>query len=670
MTAATEEYFLETRRLQGLLEKFHQQNALGSPMGVSDREEGVARKEYTPNGMDIARRSSWDVEDSVLIHGPEARDHSVSASSPVHTRQEARRHHKAKKSNENSGGDEAYRNRRDQIGASAAGRRKNRDLLVDEAGMPVAHRRPTSRERRVSPPRRAQMVARAGQETFGCGGHEQTQQQVARGGLSHRRRRGSRSQASIGAAAAKARARGFDAHKAAAGPDGRRPQSAPRRQRDVQLKSMGSSRRADSMSSFERGRRQSGRGHAARSGSRGESVASAGNQSTTRMYSSLRRAHIPTVPVPEEPPSCGKGDRGNLRLNSSPGLASPRSGSSREEENAGGVSRIPGRTALHHVIGEGGDDNCGDDVIGADGSVEISSERVGGYSKPLPASNSGSSDDDDVKHRASNASWKSLASPAEPAAPAEGIADESVPVEENGNVDATATAEAKKRPNEQTTNQGSTRDTPGSGDANSVITNDGERKAADGDELVRKLITGADASCSWAVLDAKEAHGSEEGIVRAVQASLTNNDADADFLKTPHVDIVACEKSMAEDFAKSDPEEHESAAGEIDGMPPETPRNNSNDSQSNCGNDRASPRAEGGGNSSAIQSEASHGAIEEVLQDERGVVEEEKIDEPLFVVESDADHDDPPKGEIEATPSEYGDDFDDDFDDDFEDEEY
>lgn len=242
MTAATEEYFLEIRRLQRLLAQQQQGTSANSPVArVGDRENGAAREAYVPNQRNPTHRRHSGVDDTVWVHKPETCDGSMSIPSPV-DRVQGNQDLLGGEMAFTSGGGEGYNIVHGPTSASAVpanefheAHREHNDMLPHEWGAPAFRHRPASPKRRVSPPRRARMAPRAGRDTIHKkisaepSGSRQTSQ-GARGVLGRKQRGGSRSQAWIRAAEARTSARGSDAGRSAVGVKSR-PMSAPRTKR-------------------------------------------------------------------------------------------------------------------------------------------------------------------------------------------------------------------------------------------------------------------------------------------------------------------------------------------------------------------------------------------------------------------------------------------------------
>lgn len=692
MTAATEEYFLEVRRLQRLLAQLQQSTSANSPVGgVSDRGGGAAREAYIPNQRDPPQHRNSGVDDTVWIHRPEACDVSMSVPSPVDGVQENRRILDAEIAFTSGGGD-VFNVLHRPTSASAAqanefhvAHREDNDMFLHESGVPASRRRPASPKRRASPPRRARMATRAGRETFGDGtckkrseeprGLRQTPQ-VTRGVLRRKQRGGSQSLAWIRATDARASARGVDARRSAVGTRSR-PLSAPRTKRELNLTTMGDARGADSLSPFDKGRRQvasSDRGASPRSGGGGR-AAGARQKITPRLSSSSSHApadrrRISTVPVTTEPGTWGTGQKGRPKPRSR--SASPRSSSSGKRTVAGDAFRAQGEgrarttsasVTKHQTIGRN-DENDGGSSCGDGGSdagltgvaaAPQSSQRVEGeLESPSLRDDDGTSDDvhyDDPKRRLSSSvpSRESLEAAASAEHPSATVAKEC----EEGTTPTTQGREGEK---EQTADYASSLDPAGRGDAESA-SKDKESRVAEGDELAHNLPKSSPSS--WGSFDVDgeppnngaEEENSQEETARPV---LSQTSFDADARETPNVDVRMLEKSITStsNIKTEEGGEQQVTVGEK--------TSGSNGSPNESDNNRSSPRSEVGDDNTVTRSVSSHAVTEKAHQGEVVDVELE-TDNLLFDIggDGDSDGDDPLAGEDGPAPSEYGDDFDD-----------
>lgn len=704
MTAATEEYFLEIRRLQRLLAQQQQDYSTKIPVAmVSDREGRATGEAYVSNQRDPTHRRNSGVDDTVWIHRPETCDVSMSIPSPVDGLQDNQPFLSAEPTF-TSGGGEVY-NTVHKPSASAvqtneihAAYREDNGTLLHEWGAPAFRRRPASPNRKVSPPRRAQMVARAGGEMFvdvihnkKPRGSRQTAQ-VTRRVLGRKQKGGSRSQVWIRAADARTSVRGADPQMSAVGVKSR-PISAPRTKREIRTTTMmGDSRRADSLSAFDKGRQQ------VDSDDREEAVGSGGSDSascvrqqpTPRLSSSSSRSHdhiLPTVADPKEPRSRETGDGGKRRPKIRSHSASPRSSSSRNRTSAGDTLRAQGdgtmRTAnasvtKHHIVdrksfdggeiyGEGGSDAG---LPNADVAPHLS-ERVEGDLKSSPGDADGTSDyvyyDDAKCQLSSSIPWQ-----APLAAEAEAAAEHPTTTEakecEEGTAETTKGPDGRK---EHTADCGSTLDSPDSGDVENAI-KPKKSRVTEGGEFPCNLAE-PDAPSSWGSFegvgklpnDEIKEENTEEGSVRPV-SSVTSTEVDA--REHPNVDVITGEMSpTSTSNAKSDDEgEPQDTGAEHTGglLSGASPRSGNHGSPNDGDSNRLSPLPGLGDDSTTAHSVSSHAVTEKHHQGGVGVAEME-MHKLLFDIEGDGDiaGDDSLCGENGAIPSEYGDDFDDDFED-------
>lgn len=691
MTAATEEYFLEIRRLQRLLAQQQQGTSAKSPVTrVSDREGGAARESYVPNQCDPTYRRNSGVDDTVWIHRPENCYRSMSVPSPVDGVQDNQRLLDAEMAFTSSGG-EVYNTVHEPTRASAVqanefhvAHREDNDMLLHDWGVPAFRGRGASPKRRVSPRRRAQMAMRSGRETFDHGIHKKVSAeprssrrttQVARGVLGRKQKGGSRSQVWIRAAETRTSAHGADAQRAVGVKS--RPLSAPRTKREMKMTTVGDARRAASLSPFDKGRRQvasSDRYAAAERGGDG-SAACVRQQPTPRLSASSSRAHdhrICTVPDPKDPRSWETGDGGKRRPKSLSRSASPRSSSAGNITSAGAAFCAQGegttRTASasvtkRHVVGRKGDEggeDYGDEGVGEAGTMRSSQRVVDDLESPPLRDDDRRSDDayfGDAKRRRSSSvpSRESLAA----AAPAE---YSPTTVAKECAEDSTATTKGQEVRNQQTEDCGSTLDTPGNEDVENA-TKDKESRVPEGDGFYRTLA--GSGPSSWGSFEAvgepqkneaKEGD-TEERSVRPVSSAVSTDD---DARENPNVDMTTGEKSTTSTSnIKSDDRGggHQVTVDEkTDGLSSSgaSPRSGSNGSPNDGDNNTSSPLPELGDDNTLTRSSSS-----------RAVTEKDHPDKLLFDIEGDGESvgDDPLCGENGATPSEYGDDFDDDFED-------
>ncbi|CAM9153159.1 unnamed protein product [Ectocarpus fasciculatus] len=407
MTAVTEEYFLEIQRLQRLIiqqqsqqqqQQQQQQQTTSASNCFHDEERNASREEYTPNRRDQARRRSSGVDSVLWRARPEAFDGMTPVENPVRFEQDAQDVEIIVR----SPGDKLRNNHQRTWGAAAADEysatvphRENHGMVLhDPRASPTGrdrYQRPLSPKRRVSPPRRAQMVSRAGGENSNISAHARPQDQH----FSHRTKQrssgrwlgggptvvnkagGSRSQGLMRAASATTRRCGSDARTAAAGLRGRRPLSAPRRSGEFRTKLVDEERRVGSASSSS--------SRAAGGSSSGVGVDGAGQPRTARIPSSSSSSLRPsnpkhdnhaasTVPVVSaESPRQEHGERGSRRPSLRSHSASPRSGSfSSREKKDGDVGfvtmsdvKVGGHgSASRHDDGSGEENRDGRDGVG------------------------------------------------------------------------------------------------------------------------------------------------------------------------------------------------------------------------------------------------------------------------------------------------------------------
>lgn len=398
MTAVTEEYFLEIQRLQKLIVQQHQQQQTTSPSNCFHNEEPTTtREEYAPNRRDQTRRRSSGVDSILWRARPEAFDGPTSVANPVRFEQDAQDVETLVR----SAGDKLRNNHQRLWGAAAVDEFSPTILHQENDGMVLHDPRasPTGRDRyqrllspkrRVSPPRRAQMVSRAGGEKLNISAHgrprdqhisQRTKQRSCGrwfGGASTvvHKAGGSRSQGMIRAASATTSRRGSDSRTAAAGLRGRRPLSAPRRSGEFRTKLIDEERRVGLTSP------SSGRAAGGSSGGVGGDGVRQPRTVRTPSSSSLRSSNREhdnhaalTVPVVSaEPPRREQDGRGSRRPSVRSHSASPRSGSftSREKKDSD-VDFVPmsdvkvgghGSAARHaNGGGEENGDGC-DGVVG------------------------------------------------------------------------------------------------------------------------------------------------------------------------------------------------------------------------------------------------------------------------------------------------------------------
>ncbi|CAM9714913.1 unnamed protein product, partial [Hapterophycus canaliculatus] len=336
MTTATEEYFVEIQRLQRLLAQEQHRHTTTLAESPSSFNIGVGestREECNPNqGTPNGRRSSG-VDETVWTNTPGARENSLLVSSPIHGGQDAQEGLAV----------DVCRVHHQQTSASAAGdnifatveHREDSDLVMPKRGVWMGrelHRRSVSPQRRASPPRRAQMVARTSREAENL--HSSGKTAHDHPGNGWRRRRSvvekgeaSRSQAPTRAALAVTGQRGSDLRPGVAGVKGRRPFSAPRRTRETQKKNVGGVRRAASASLAGRAAAGSGTGGSSRVG--GGASRQRGTRDSPSLTVASRDCHsVSSVAVLETPLLAEKDTTRKSRLDPRPRSASPRVGSS------------------------------------------------------------------------------------------------------------------------------------------------------------------------------------------------------------------------------------------------------------------------------------------------------------------------------------------------------
>ncbi|CAM9729720.1 unnamed protein product [Ectocarpus sp. 12 AP-2014] len=366
MTAVTEEYILEIQRLQKLIAQQHQQQQTTSPSNFFHNEESnTAREEYTPNRRDQTRRRSSGVDSVLWRARPEAFDGATSVANPVRFEQDAQDVETLVR----SAGDKLRNNHQRTWGAAAVDEfsptilhQENDDMVLhDPRASPTGrdrYQRLLSPKRRVSPPRRAQMVSRAGGEKLNISAHgrprdqhisQRTKQRSCGrwvGGASSvvYRAGGSRNQCMIRVASATSSRRGSDSRTAAAGLRGRRPLSAPRRSGEFRTKLIDEERRVG-LKSPSSGRAAGGissdvGGDGARQPRTARTPSSSSLRSSNREYDNHAALTVPVVSA--EPPRREQATRGSRRPSVRSHSASPRSGSSTSrEKNDSDVGFVP-----------------------------------------------------------------------------------------------------------------------------------------------------------------------------------------------------------------------------------------------------------------------------------------------------------------------------------------
>lgn len=690
MTAATEEYFLEVRRLQRLLAQQQQGASTNGPIaGVGDEEGGAEREAYVPSQRDPTQRRNSGVDDTVWIHRPESCDVSMPIPSPVDGMQAAF----------TSGVGDVYNAVHRSTSAPPVqanefhvAHQEDNDAPLHEWGVPAFRRRPASPKRRASPPRRARMATRAGRETFGGGIHKKVSEeprvsrqktQVARGAFGRKQRGASQSQAWIRAAEARTSVNGADARRSTVGARSR-PVSAPRTKRELKMTSTGDARGADSLSPFDKGRQQtasSDRVAAARSGG-GRNAASVRQKTTPRSSSSSRAPTdhiIPTVPVPTEPRNWETGEKRQPKARSR--SDSPRSSFSRNRTGAGDTFRaqdenttrtesVPGST--HQTIGRKGGHDGGSNI--GEGGSDISlpgvagapqtSRSVGDELEPPPPFRDGNGTSDNVYH-ADDKRLPSLSVPStESLAAAASVEHRSATVAKECEEGAIATTQGQEGHREQTADDG-TLNPAGSEDAESA-SKDKDSRAA-GDELARDLI--GSGPSSWGSFEAVDEPpkneatqgNTEEGSEKPVSSPTS---ADVDSRENPNAEVMTGVNGITStsNIKGDDGGEKQAAAdAKTGGVTSDASlRSGSSGSPTDGDRNRSSSLPEVGDNT-ITRSASSHTVTEKDPEGQDEVDAELETNKLLFDIGDDGDSavDDPLVGENEAAPSEYGDDFDD-----------
>lgn len=682
MTAATEEYFLEIRRLQRLLAQQQQDISAQSPKaGVSDREGGTAREEYVPNEHDFTQRRNSGVDDTVWIRRPETHDGSMSIPSPVDGLQDNQNLLDGETTLAN-GGDEVYSIVHNPAGASAVQTNEFRvargdsDMLLHEWAVPAIRRRPTCPKRSVSPPGRARMATRAGRETLDTGipkkisaeprGSSQTTQ-VARGVLGHKHRGSSQSQVWIRGAQARASARAADAQRSAVGIS--RPLSAPRTRREIKLTTGDAWRAGSPLDKARRQRASSDRGAAVGSGG-GGSAAFIRQKSTSRSSPSSRAPADNRIPA--EPRSWKTGDKRRSKPRSH--SASPHSSSRKRAGSidtsvpqAGGTTQTASVSiSKPHRIGKK------DDSDGGDNSVDAGSDA--GTATVAVALRSSQQVEDDVE----SPPLREIDSTSDDVYFEDGKLSSSAPLRESlveALVECSSTTAAKVRGegttatttgqeglDEHTADCGSKVGPPGDGGHVENAGKDNESTVAEGDEPAYDLHKSDPSwSSSEAVgepptIEANKDETTEEGSVRPIPSP---DSTDIDARENSNADVEKSATSTSSIRSDDGVEQQAATAGTTDGLPSDaSPRSGSNGSPNDGDNKRLSPLSKAGDDTMITQSVSSHAGTE------NGHEGEEDVDAALEMNKllSDVD-DDPLIGGNGATPSEYGDDFDDDFED-------
>lgn len=473
MTAVTEEYFLEIQRLQKLVVQQQQQQQKQQQQQQTtparncfyDEERKATREEYSPNRRDQTRRRSSGVDSVLWRARPKTFEGMTSVANPARFDQEAQDVETIVRST----GDKLRNNHQRTWGAAAVDEFSSTVLHQENSAMVLHDPRasPTGRDRyqrlrspkrRVSPPRRAQMVSRAGGEIINVSAHarprdqhisQRTKQRSCGrwfGGTSTvvNKAGGSRSQGLMRAASATTSRCGSDAPTAAAGLRGRRPLSAPRRTGEFSTKPIDQERRAGSTSSCS-GRAAGGSSSGAGSGGARQPCTARIPSSSSSSLGSSNRKHdnhvASTVPVVSaEPPRREQAGRGGSRR---PSLrshsASPRSGSfsSREKKDSDvGVvpmsdAKVGGHGSAARRDTGSGDENGDENGYGRDGvggrygrspaNLTAARPPQGDGSDPSGAHDRGNESDDvyDAKRGSSSSSRGSLT---EAAAAAETVA--------------------------------------------------------------------------------------------------------------------------------------------------------------------------------------------------------------------------------------------------------
>lgn len=696
MTAATEEYFLEIRRLQRLLAQQQQGALANSPVaGESDREGGAAREAYVPNQCHPTQRRDSGVDDTVWIHRPETceGDVSMSTPSPVDGVQHNRRILDAETAFTRGAGD-VHNVVHGPATASAEKAHEFHEAHREDNGMPLhewgastLRRRPASPKRRVSPPRRARMATRAGREIFGVGNHKKLSEeprgsrqttQAGRGVFGRKQRGGSQSQVWIRADEARTSARGADARRLAMGVRSR-PLSAPRTKRELTMTTMGDARRADSLSPFDTRRRQ------VASSDRGAPSGSGGGDSDACDCQKTKSAdhRIPTVPAPTEPRSWETGEKRRPKPRSR--SVSPRSSSSRNRTVAGEAFRVrdevPTPTASatvskHRTMGRkdesAGGDDCGDGGGSDAGSPGVavaprSSQRAADESESSPTrDDEGTSDDvynEDTERRLSSSvpSRESLAAAASVENPSP--TSSAKECEERN----TAATQGQGR-NKVQTADGSILDPAGSGDAENA-SKVKESRVAEGGELAHNLAESVPSP--WGSFEAvgeppdneAKEQNTDEGSVGPVSWPTSTT---IDVQENPNAYAMNLKNSTTRSTRNTKSgdggEQQVTAAKTTGGLASDaSARSGSNGSPNDGDNNSSSPLPEVGEDHTITRSISSHAATEKDHQGDVDVDTELETDKLLFDIEGDGDSvgDGPLIGENGAAPSEYGDDFDD-----------